>query len=106
MPADELDKTIKAAALLIERGDLNMAGRTLLPLMPHLDKEQQRRVIATLDPPVQSLFQKAYMLKLYEPESSRDILLSIVESGLEILPSYGKARRALEGERNTVIGNR
>ena len=45
------------------------------------------------------------MLKLYEPERSRDILLGIVESGLDILPSYGKARKVLEEEGSIVIGD-
>jgi hypothetical protein len=83
-----------------------MAGRTLLPLMPHIDNKQQGRVIDNLDPPVQSLFQKAYMIKPYEPGRTKEILQRIVESGLEILPSYEKAKRMLEGERSAVIGNR
>jgi hypothetical protein len=96
--ADALARAVKAAALLIERGDLKTAGRILSPLMPHLDNEQQKKVIDALDPPVQSLFQKAYMLKPYEPGRSKEILQGIVESKLELLPGYGKARRVLEGE--------
>lgn len=105
MRADELDRAIKAAALLIKQGDLKTAGRALLPLMPHLDNEQLIRMIGTLDPPVLGLFQKAYMLKLYEPGRSNEILQSIVESGLEILPSYGKAKRMLEGEQRWMSGH-
>jgi hypothetical protein len=105
--ANELDKTIKAAVKLIERGDLKTAGRILSPLMPHLDNEQQKSVIDTLDPPVQNLFQKAYMLKQYEPERSKKILQGIVESKLELLPGYGKARSVLEeeGARQLRIAN-
>lgn len=98
MHADELDRAIKTAAMLIEQGDLKTAGRTLLPLMPHLDNGQLIKMIDILDPPVLGLFQRAYMLKPYEPERSKEILSSIVESGLKILPSYGKARKMLDGE--------
>jgi len=103
--ADEMDKAIKTAALLIEQGNLKMAGRILSPLLPHIGNDQRALIIAALDPPVQELFKQAYMLKLYEPEISRDILLSIVESGLEILPSYWKARKVLEGERSSMSGD-
>ncbi len=96
--ADALARAVKAAALLIERGDLKTAGRILSPLLPHLDNDQQKNVIDALDPPVQNLFQKAYMIKQYEPERSKEILQGIVESKLELLPGYGKARRMLEGE--------
>ena len=79
--------------------------RALSPLLPHVDVDQQAVIIAALDPPIQALFQKAYMLKIYEPDRSRDILQGIVESGLEILPSYGKARRMLEGELGAAKGS-
>jgi hypothetical protein len=103
---DELDKAIKSAALLIEQGNLKLAGRTLNPLLPHVDDDQRKIIIETLDPPAEALFKKAYMLKPYEPGRSKEILQGIVESGLQILPSYGKAKRVLEGELGTVIGNR
>jgi hypothetical protein len=106
IPSMELERIIARISGFIEQGDLKTAGRTLLPLMPHLDSEQQKRVIAALDPPVQSLFQKAYMIKPYEPGKSQEILQGIVESGLELLPSYGKARKVLEREMSAVIGNR
>jgi len=106
MDNDELDKAIKSAALLIDQGNLKMAGRTLSPLLPHVDDNQRAVIIAALDPPIEALFKKAYMLKFYEPERSRDILLSIIESRLEILSSYGKAKKVLEGERSTKTGNR
>jgi hypothetical protein len=96
--ADALDRAVKSAALLIGRGDLKTAGRILSPLLPHLDNDQQKNVIDALDPPVQKIFQEAYMLKQYEPERSKEILQGIVESKLELLPGYRKARRMLEGE--------
>jgi hypothetical protein len=105
IPSMELERIIARTSGFIEQGDLKTAGRTLLPLMPHLDSEQKKRVIAALDPPVQSLFQKAYMIKPYEPGKSQEILQGIVESGLELLPSYGKARKVLEREMSAVIGN-
>ena len=46
------------------------------------------------------------MIKPYEFDRSKEILQGIVESGLEILPSYGKAKRMLEEEQGTVIGDR
>jgi hypothetical protein len=100
---EELDKVIKSAALLIEQGNLKMAGRTLSPLLPHVDVEHRAVIIEVLDPPNQTLFQKAYMLKPYEPEKSKEILLNIVESGLKILPSYGKAMKVLKDEQGTLI---
>jgi hypothetical protein len=104
--ADELDKTIKAAVSLIEQGDFKTAGRTLSPLMPHINNEQRRKMIDSLDPLVQNIFQNAYMIKPYEPGRSREILQGILESELEILPGYGKAKRVWESERITVIGDR
>ena len=59
-----------------------------------------------LDPLTQPLCQQAYMLKPYELDRSKEILQKIVESRLKILPSYGKARKVLEEEQGTVIGNR
>jgi len=103
--ANELDKAIKSAALLIQRGDLDMAGRTLNPLLPHIAVDQRAVIIAALDPPIQALFQKAYMLELYEPDRSTEILQNIVESRLKILPSYGKARKVLDTERGMVRNN-
>ena len=99
MSGKELDKAIGAAASLIQQGNLKMAGRTLSPLLPHVSIDQRASIIAVLDPPIQTLFQKAYMLKPYEPVESKEILLSIVESGMKILPSYGKAKKTLDGER-------
>ena len=106
MHNDELDKAIKSAALLIEQGNLKMAGRTLSPLLPHIGNDQRALIIAALDPSIQTLFKKAYMLKPYEPGRSKEILQGIVESGLEILPNYWKARKVLDGERSTKTGNR
>ena len=104
--ADELDKAIKTTALLIEQGNLKMAGRALAPLLPYVDKDQRKFIIKTLDPPIEALFRNAYMIKPYELDRSKEILQGIVESRLEILPSYGKAKRVLEGERGTVISDR
>ena len=102
--AAELDKVIKAATSLIERGDLAMAGRTLNPIIAHINKQQRDLIIHALDSKIEVLFRKAYMLKPYEPERSRDILRVIVESGLHILPSYGKAKRTWDSEQVAVKG--
>jgi hypothetical protein len=96
--ADELDKAIKTTALLIEQGNLKMAGRALAPLLPYVDNDQRKIIIKALDPPIEALFRNAYMIKPYELDRSKKILQGIVESRLEILPSYGKAKRVLEGE--------
>ncbi len=96
--ADELDKAIKTAALLIEQGNLNMAGRALVPLIPYVDNDQRKFIIEALDPPIEALFRNAYMIKPYELDRSKGILKGIVESRLEILPSYGKAKRVLDTE--------
>ena len=82
-----------------------MAGRILIPIMPHVNDDQKKIIVQTLDPLVESQFKKAYMLMPYEPGKSREILQGIVESGLEILPTYGKAKKVLENERNPLIRN-
>jgi len=104
IPVDDLDRIIKTAALLIKRRDLKMAGRTLLPLLPHLNGKQQRRVIDTLNPPIQELFEMAYMIKPYEPRKSKELLLKILESELEILPAYWKAKKILNNDWRLAIG--
>lgn len=95
---EEFDNAIKRAASFIEHEDLEMGGRVLNPLIPHADKQQLQTIIDTIDPLIQHLFKEAYMLKPYEPEKSKKILLDIVNSGLEILPSYVKAKKSLESE--------
>ncbi|MDF1526967.1 MAG: hypothetical protein P1S59_11965 [bacterium] len=96
--ADELDKAIKTAALLIEQGNLNMAGRALAPLLAYVDNDQRKFIIEALDPPIEALFRNAYMIKPYELDRSKEILQGIIESRLEILPSYMKAKRVLDTE--------
>jgi len=93
---DEIDNAIKTALLLIENDNLKMAGRVLIPLLPHTDKRQRDDIIRLLDPPLQIHFQKAYMLRLYEPEVFKEILERIVKSELHLLPAYNKALKMLE----------
>jgi hypothetical protein len=98
MPAGELQQMIKTALLLVEQGNLVMASRTLNPLLPHMDNEQRALIVSTIDPLIENLFEKAYMIKFYEPDETRRILQSIIDSELEFLPSYQKAKRLLEKE--------
>jgi len=106
MPDGELQQMIKTALLLIERGDLVMAGRTLSPLLPHMDNDQRALIVDKIDPPIEALFLKAYMIKFYEPDEARRILLSIIDGELELLPSYQKAKRLLEEEQPGHLGFR
>jgi len=99
MPAGEFQEMIKTALQLVEQENLVTAGRTLSPLLPHMDNDQRALIVNTIDPLIEAIFKKAYMIKFYEPERAGSILRSIIESQLEFLPSYQKARRLLEEER-------
>ena len=103
MKSSELEGIIENAAKFIEQGDLKTAGRILALLLPHTDSKQRALLVKVLDPAIQELFRKAYMLKFYEPESSREILVDITESELNILPSYWKAVMILESSESTLI---
>ena len=97
---DDLDTAIQEALLMVNRGNLITAGRILKPLIPHASKEQRSEIIGMLDPFFQNHFKKAYMLMAYEPGKARDILCHIMESDLDLLPSFHKAKRLLEDTSN------
>lgn len=99
---DELKGIIKRVAEFIDKEDLKTAGRILAPFLPHIDNEQRNLIVSELDPAVQKVFRKAYMLKSYQPEKSRAILMSIADSGLYYFPGYLKARKMLEREGNAI----
>lgn len=105
MKSSELEGIIKNAAKLIKQGDLKTPGRMLAPLLPHIDNEQRALIVELLDPAILDLYRKAYMLRLYEPESSREILVGITESELNILPSYWKALMILESDESTLLNS-
>lgn len=92
----EIGAAIKKAELSVQKGDLKIAYRILKPFLPHTDGEHQKKIINALDPYIQSLFKKAYMIRFYDIERSMKILQKIEDSGFTILPSYRKAIRAMQ----------
>jgi hypothetical protein len=89
-------QAVETTRLLLEKGDYGKAGRVLTPLLFHADNEQREEVIRIIDPVLQEHFHRAYILKPYDPVTSMEILENIVNSELDLLPTYGKAKRILE----------
>ena len=95
----DIEKAIKKTLLFIEQGDIRLASRIICPLFSKADCNQKQNIISSLDPYIEATYQEAYMLRHYDYDRFRNILLEIVKSDLVFLPSFRKATNILEKEK-------
>ena len=93
---DELDRAIEAAFSMAQRGNLVSAGSVLGPLIPHITEMQRTRIINKIGPLFQQHFQKAYIIKTYEPTKARTMMNDIIKSGLFFIPCFPRAKLFME----------
>ena len=99
IPPKDLEKLINSAKQSINTGNPEQAGRIILPVLPYLTQDQRTRLVQTLDPCLYSVYQRAYLLRQYDRPASFAIIGQIVKSGLEILPTFEKARELYKSEK-------
>jgi hypothetical protein len=106
IPQDEFELLIQTAKSFIINGHPEEAGRTIIPILQHLNMVQESYLIQCLEQDMNSLYQKAYMLMDYDRPAARKDLIKIVQSELCILPSYKKAKSIIESETkvDTILG--
>jgi hypothetical protein len=99
IPANDFELLLRITKNFLECGNPEIAGRTINPVFPHLNRDQQSHLVKSLEPSMNSLYEKAYMLMRYDHNTAIVALEMIVGSGLTMLPSYEKARLLIESEK-------
>ena len=61
-----------------------------------MNENQKSKIIEALNPPLQEMYRKAYMLKNYDRPESIRILNEVVLCRIEFLPAWQKARKLLD----------
>jgi len=98
---EKFEKTLQDALDSLKSGKPRQAGRSIAPLLRFLNNEQKSSLVKSLDPCLETIFQRAYMLRPYDRTESNEILARIAASGLDILPAYQKAKDLLEKDRRS-----
>jgi hypothetical protein len=92
----EFEGILSTVKTLLANDQLEEAFRVVIPIAPLSGKEQRVQILEAIDPHLQKLFRKAYMLKNFERAESIYILEDIVACRLEFLPTWQKAKKLLD----------
>jgi hypothetical protein len=101
--AREFEVILSRIKTLLEADQMTEVFRVLDPIASLTSEDQRVQIIETIDPLLQELFRKAYMLKNFERAESIKILNEIVTCRLQFLPAWQKAKRLLDGFRETSM---
>jgi len=99
--SERFEEILQGALDSLKSGNPKQAGRSIVPLLLFLNQEQESTLVISLDPCLETIFQRAYMLRPYDRNASNEILTHIVASRLDILPTYQKAKELLETDRRS-----